>query len=81
MQLSVNEPHTLASLQRGEEAVIAGFRLPEDVSHRLMDLGFLPGHRVKAGVTAPGGDPRVIEVDGSEVAVRRETARCIQVER
>jgi ferrous iron transport protein A len=81
MQVSGNKGATLVDLTRGEEAVITGFELPEDVSRRLMELGFLPGHRVKAGSAAPGGDPRVFEVDGSQVAVRRETARHIQVER
>jgi ferrous iron transport protein A len=39
-----------------------------------MVLGFLPGHRIQVGFCAPGGDPRVYRVDGSEVALRRETA-------
>jgi Fe2+ transport system protein FeoA len=40
----------------------------------MMELGFLPGARVAAAHCAPGGDPRVYRVDGSEVAMRRETA-------
>ncbi len=80
MQLSVNSTHTLADLAVGEQAVIRQFDLPEDFSRRLMELGFLPGGTVRAGLTAPGGDPRVFEVDGSEIALRRETARQIFVE-
>ena len=49
--------------------------LPEDDARRLMELGFLPGHAITPGHSAPGGDPRVFRVDGSEVALRRETAR------
>jgi len=48
--------------------------LPEDVALRLMELGFLPGTLIIAGKSAPGGDPRVFRVDGSEIALRRETA-------
>lgn len=51
--------------------------LPEDVAHRLMELGFLPGASVVAGKSAPGGDPQVFRVDGSEIALRRETTRNI----
>jgi ferrous iron transport protein A len=39
-----------------------------------MELGFLPGSEIVAGKTAPGGDPRVYRVDGSEIALRKETA-------
>lgn len=80
MQLSGKNAFSLADLHRGQQARIAGFDLPEDFSRRLMELGFLPGGIVKAGRTAPGGDPRVFEVDGSEIALRRETALQIRIE-
>ncbi len=48
--------------------------LPDDISRRLMELGFLPGSPVVAALSAPGGDPRVFRVDGAEIALRRETA-------
>ncbi len=68
------EPATLAHLRRGERAVIDCLDVPEDVARRLMELGFLPGSTVTAGRSAPGGDPQVFQVDGSEIALRRETA-------
>ncbi len=66
--------HTLDELQLGAEGILDRLELPEDISRRLMELGFLPGHTIVAGQAAPGGDPRVFRVDGSEVALRRETA-------
>jgi hypothetical protein len=39
-----------------------------------MELGFLPGHEVVPARRAPGGGPRVFQVDGSEVALRDDTA-------
>jgi Fe2+ transport system protein FeoA len=39
-----------------------------------MELGFLPGTKVAAAGCAPGGDPRVFRIDGSEIALRRELA-------
>ena len=85
MQMSVNRdfdgakippsfPRTLAELKPGESGVIDRLDLPEDVARRLMELGFLPGHIVIPARSAPGGEPRVYQVDGSEVALRRETA-------
>ncbi len=65
---------SLADLMEGETGVLESLDLPEDVALRLMELGFLPGAVIEAGKTAPGGDPRVFRVDGSEIALRRETA-------
>jgi ferrous iron transport protein A len=65
---------TLAQLREGESGVLDRLDLPEDVARRLMELGFLPGHTIVPARSAPGGNPRVYRVDGSEVALRRETA-------
>lgn len=65
----------LTQLHRGESGIIERIDLPEDDARRLMEMGFLPGHSVTPAHAAPGGDPRVFRVDGSEVALRRETAR------
>jgi ferrous iron transport protein A len=83
MQLSVKKTATakkssaknLTELKPGEEGVLEKLDLPEDDAQRLMEMGFVPGHAVTRGLSAPGGDPRVFRVDGSEVALRRETAR------
>jgi ferrous iron transport protein A len=83
MQLSVNRAEngrnapvaqTLAQLREGESGTLDSLDLPEDVARRLMELGFLPGHVIVPARSAPGGEPRVYRVDGSEVALRRETA-------
>jgi len=69
-----NVPRNLTELKRGESGILERLDLPEDDARRLMELGFLPGHAVTPAHSAPGGDPRVFRVDGSEVALRRETA-------
>lgn len=65
----------LTELKPGEAGVLEKLDLPEDDARRLMEMGFVPGHSITRGLSAPGGDPRVFRVDGSEVALRRETAR------
>lgn len=82
--MSVNNGHppvpngpfarTLAQLPEGEAGVLDRLDLPDDIARRLMELGFLPGHVIVPARSAPGGEPRVYRVDGSEVALRRETA-------
>src|SRR5688572_16172822 len=83
MQLSVRKkairartgaPATLAELREGEDAIVDSIDLPADDAQRLMELGFLPGASVAAARCAPGGDPRVFRIDGSEIALRREVA-------
>jgi ferrous iron transport protein A len=75
MQLSFkSETRKLADLREGETGVIERIELPDDLAMRLMELGFLPGTTITAARSAPGGDPRVFRVDGSEVALRKETA-------
>ena len=83
LQLTSNthptEPGTLVDLRRGDAAILDQIDLPSEDARRLMELGFLPGTQITAGLSAPGGDPRVFQVDGSEVALRRETARRLKV--
>jgi len=69
----------LSDLALGEEAVVEALDLPESSAQRLQELGFIPGGRVVAARSAPGGDPRVYRVDGAEVALRRETASRVKV--
>jgi ferrous iron transport protein A len=70
---------SLVDLRKGDAGILDRIDLPGDDARRLMELGFLPGARVTAGLSAPGGDPRVFQVDGSEIALRRETARKLKV--
>jgi ferrous iron transport protein A len=70
---------TLWDLRRGDAAILERIDLPGEDARRLMELGFLPGMPVTVGRSAPGGDPRVYQVDGSEIALRRETARLLKV--
>ena len=70
---------SLVDLRKGDAAILEGIDLPVEDARRLMELGFVPGTRITAGNSAPGGDPRVFQVDGSEIALRRETARKLKV--
>jgi ferrous iron transport protein A len=70
---------SLVDLRCGESAVLQSLDVSEDLGRRLMELGFFPGGDVVAAGCAPGGDPRVYRVDGSEIALRAETARFLIV--
>lgn len=72
--IPVDPLRSLTELRLGEQGVVDSIDLPEGDSRRLMELGFLPGAQIQYVRRSPFGDPRVFLVDGSEVALRRETA-------
>jgi ferrous iron transport protein A len=69
---------TIASLHIGEIGFIS-----EDTSNeiplKLMEMGCLPGAEVELIQIAPLNDPLYICVNGSHLAIRRETAATISI--
>jgi Fe2+ transport system protein FeoA len=47
--------------------------------HRLLDLGFTPGARVRPDLTTFAGDPRAYYVRGTTIALRREQSARVLV--
>lgn len=79
VRLLTPAPTRLSDLREGESGVLGEFELAPALSEHLMNLGFLPGVRVTMTRKAPGGDPRIYRVDGTEVALRRAVARAIAI--
>jgi len=70
---------SLVDLRCGQSAVLESLEVADDLGRRLMELGFFPGGDVVAAGCAPGGNPRVYRVDGSEIALRTETAQLLKI--
>ncbi|MBX2991335.1 MAG: DtxR family transcriptional regulator [Bacteroidetes bacterium] len=74
---------TLADLHIGESARVA--RIARECRgqqrRRLMDLGILPGTLVTAEMRNVAGDPTAYSVRGALIALRKNQARMIQIER
>jgi len=49
------------------------------VSRRLLDLGFVPGTRVRVVRRAPLGDPTLYELRGTQLCLRRSEAARVRV--
>lgn len=77
--ISADHLRSLTELRLGEQGIVDSIDLPDADSRRLMELGFLPGAQIQYVRRSPFGDPRVFLVDGSEVALRRETALQIRL--
>jgi Fe2+ transport system protein FeoA len=52
--------------------------LPADEMEPLLERGVLPGCRIGPARSSPSGDP-IVTIDGSLLALRRETAACLCV--
>ena len=70
---------TIANLKRGESAIIKDFDV-ESIPLKLLEMGCLPGNTVELIQIAPFGDPLYLNVNGSHLAIRLETAQEIEVE-
>ncbi|MGE5943488.1 MAG: FeoA family protein [Flavobacteriales bacterium] len=71
---------TIAHLKRGERGIIT------DVSSihiplKLLEMGCLPGNYVELVQLAPFKDPMYLNINGTHLAIRRETASHIQIEK
>ena len=70
---------TIANLKKGDLAIIKDFDV-EAIPLKLLEMGCLPGNKVELIQIAPFGDPLYLNVNGSHLAIRLETAKEIQVE-
>ncbi|MBS1506922.1 MAG: ferrous iron transport protein A [Bacteroidetes bacterium] len=62
----------------GETAVISGFS-DDQISVKLLEMGFLPGTAVRFNFTAPLGDPVCVSVSGYDLSLRLEEASSIMI--
>jgi ferrous iron transport protein A len=70
---------TLAEIKRGEKGIIT------DVSSihiplKLLEMGCLPGNSVELVQVAPFADPMYLNINGSHLAIRKETAIHILID-
>jgi DtxR family Mn-dependent transcriptional regulator len=77
------EMERLTSLQPGESATVASIapvcRGAE--RRRFMDLGILPGTEITADFRSPGGDPTAYVIRGALIALRRDQADLINIDK
>jgi len=71
--------NTIHTLKKGEKAIIKDFDI-DLIPLKLLEMGCLPGSLVELLQIAPFGDPLYLDINGSHVAIRIETAREIEVE-
>lgn len=70
---------SLAKLEKGQQAIIKSFT-NKALSHKLIEMGCLPGETITLSKIAPFGCPVAIHVSGYELSLRKEEAGSIMVE-
>jgi len=71
----------LSSLKAKEKGIVQKMNTPEEVTHRLLEMGIAPGEMVTFIRNAPLGDPIEIEVMNYRLAIRRSEADKILLKR
>jgi len=69
---------TIANLSVGEKGIIDNIPF-DSVPLKLLEMGCLPGKEVELIQVAPLQDPLYIKVNGSHLAIRKETAELIEI--
>jgi len=70
---------TLADLPPETTKTIANLAGDPVLVARLRELGFIVGADVKVVGRAPFGEPVLVEIRGSTVALRKAEARCVHL--
>ena len=70
---------TISDLQKGQNATIKSFPV-ESVPLKLLEMGCLPGNEVELVQQAPFNDPLYLNINGSHLAIRKETAEKIEIQ-
>jgi ferrous iron transport protein A len=70
---------TVADLNVGESGIIQGF-VTSTLTLKLLEMGFLPGSKVKLNFKAPLGDPISVRISGYNVSIRLDEAAMISIQ-
>jgi ferrous iron transport protein A len=79
-KIILNKPlsRSIIHLKPGETGIVSGFT-DSDIGVKLMEMGCLPGVRVRVNFYAPLGDPVCISVAGYELSLRLAEASTVSI--
>jgi len=67
---------TIADLKKGERGIITDIS-SDIIPLKLLEMGCLPGNIVELIQVAPFADPIYLDINGCHLAIRKETAASI----
>ena len=72
--------YSIADLKKGEKGIIKDVSA-NNIPIKLLEMGCLPGNEVEIIQLAPLLSPIYININGSRLAIRKETARLVIIEK
>ncbi len=70
---------SVAETKPGFLGTIAGLRGESRLVERLAELGLAPGNSIEVTGVMAFGEPLLVEVKGTHIALRRSEAHCILI--
>jgi len=70
----------LITLKKGERAKIKKVSGNSTLRQRLLKMGLVPGELIEVERVAPLGDPIDVLIKDYHLSLRKEEARCIEIE-
>ncbi len=71
---------SIADLKKGERGIIKDSS-SKDIPLKLIEMGCLPGNEVQLLQLAPFSDPLYLNINDSFLAIRKETATLILIDK
>lgn len=72
---------SLDKIEVGNKCVISKLNYQSSIAQKLLDMGFVPGTKLKVVRNAPLKDPIKVQIRGYHLAIRKEEAKEVLVER
>jgi ferrous iron transport protein A len=72
---------TIADLETGDKAIIIKVNLNHPSSYRILEYGFTPGQNIEIVNKSIFNDPIAVSLRGTLIAIRKNDAKCIEVEK
>lgn len=70
---------TLNSIETDSDATVSAVRLSGSIHRRMLDIGLIPGTKVKCLQRSPRGDISAYLIRGAIIAIRKEDAEMIEI--
>ena len=71
---------SLNDLELNKEAIVIKVAANENIKNRLLDIGLVPGSKIKTVLISPGKDMVAYQTKGAIIAIRKDDTKDIMVE-